>query len=249
MNLLVDKVGFNYNCFPVLRDVSFQVEAGSLVCVLGSNGAGKSTLFKCILGFLHPQQGTILLAGENIASMPPQVLAGKTAYIPQGQAGHFSYSSLEIVLMGTTANKGVFFSPGRKHEEQAAEALERLGIGKLTYRNFSHLSGGERQMVLIARAMAQQVKILIMDEPCSGLDYGNQIRVMECVKELSRQGYLILLSTHSPEQAFLYADFALVLAEGKNRCFGKPEEILSDELFEEIYGVRVRPRFYSDKKF
>ena len=248
MKLSVGQVDFNYKCFPVLRDITFQAEAGNLICVLGSNGAGKSTLFKCILGILRPQAGTILMDGVNIVAMPPRLLASKAAYIPQSQPGHFSYSSLEIVLVGTTAGKGLFFSPGKKHEEQAAEALERLGISRLAYRNFSHLSGGERQMVLIARALAQQAKMLIMDEPCSGLDYGNQIRVMECVKELSKQGYLILLSTHSPEQAFLYSDAALVLAHGRLRCYGTPEETLNDDLFEEIYGVRVNLRFDAGKK-
>lgn len=242
MNLAVSHVDFNYFCFPVLHDVSFQVDSGNLVCVLGSNGSGKSTLFKCILGLLRPQKGTIFLDGENIAAMPPRILAGKAAYIPQSQPGHFSYSALEIVLMGATSGGGLFFSPGRKQEEQAVSALNQLGIEKLADRNFSHLSGGERQMVLIARALMQQAKVLIMDEPCSNLDYGNQIRVMECVKELARQGFLILLATHNPEQALEYADLALVLSGGGVRCAGKAADILSDALLEEIYGVKVKIR-------
>ena len=136
MSISVEQVDFDYNCFPVLRDLTFRAEVGNLVCVLGSNGSGKSTMFKCILGILRPQKGNIFLDGEKISSLPPRKLAGKAAYIPQDQPGHFSYSSLEIVLMGTTANKSLFFSPDNRHEEQAAEVLKQLGISELANRNF-----------------------------------------------------------------------------------------------------------------
>ena len=239
MSISVKNVGFSYRCFPVLHDVTFEAVPGNVICLLGGNGAGKSTLVRCVLGFLRPEKGDILLDGENVSSITSANISQKAAYIPQNQSGSFSYSAFEMTLMGTTAGKGVFFSPGKEQEEIAAEALKRLGIEKLAHRNFSHLSGGERQMVLIARALAQQAKILILDEPCSGLDYGNQIRVMECIKALAKEGYLILLSTHSPGLTFLYGDLALVLAEGRVKRYGPPKQVLSKALLEEIYGVPV----------
>ena len=247
MSVSVRHVDFNYRCFPVLHDVTFEASPGNLVCVMGENGAGKSTLFRCILGLLRPEKGKILLNGDDVAAMPARVMAGKAAYIPQSQPWHFSYSAFEIVLMGASAGKGMLFSPGREQEAIAENALIQLGIHKLAHRNFSHLSGGERQMVLIARALAQRTKILVLDEPCSGLDYGNQIRVMECVKALAQQGYLILLSTHNPQIVFLYADLALVLSDGRIRCFGHPNEVIGEALLEEIYGIPVRLYFDEDK--
>jgi len=243
MNVSAEHVDFSYRCFPALSDVTFQVDSGNLICVMGCNGAGKSTLFKCILGVLRPQKGKIFINGDDIAAIAPRAMAGKVAYIPQNQPWNFSYSALEIVLMGVTSGKGMFFIPGKEEEKQAEIAMEQLGIANLKHRNYSHLSGGERQMVMIARALAQKTKILVMDEPCSDLDYGNQIRVMGAIKTLARQGYLVLLSTHNPQLTFLYADLALVLSAGKIRCFGAPGEVIGEALLKEIYDIHVRIKF------
>ena len=143
-------------------------------------------------------------------------------------------------MMGTTSSIQGLKSPGREQREAAFDALKTMRIEAMAERSYAHLSGGEQQLVLIARAIAQQAGILIMDEPCANLDYGNQARVMEELKRLAGEGYLIVQSTHSPDQAFLYADQAAVLSDGVIKAFGKPEEVLTASLLETMYGIPVR---------
>lgn len=239
MSLQVEHLSFQYHCWKVLDDVSFRAENGNLVCLLGCNGAGKSTLFRCILSLLPYKKGKIFVDEAEVKLLTMRERAHKIAYIPQSQAGVFNYSALDMVLMGTTSQLSRFSNPGKEQIRQAVEALELLEIGNLKFRNYAHLSGGERQLVLIARAVAQKAKTIVMDEPCSSLDYGNQIRVMEQIKKLAKQGYLILMSTHNPEQAFLFADKVLVLQNKKIKCFGDPKQVLNAELIEQVYGIPV----------
>lgn len=242
MGLVVENLTFSYRCFPVLKGVDFSVEAGNLVCMLGKNGAGKSTLFRCILGLLKGYQGKITVDGVDLRTLKEKDMARKIAYIPQNHDQAFAFSVLDMVMMGTTSSLQGFQNPGKEQREAAFDALKtmRMRIEAMAERSYAHLSGGEQQLVLIARAIAQQAGILIMDEPCANLDYGNQARVMEELKRLSREGYLIVQSTHSPDQAFLYADQAAVLSDGVIRAFGKPEEVLTEALLEAMYGIPVR---------
>ncbi|HEX2985265.1 MAG TPA: ABC transporter ATP-binding protein [Caproiciproducens sp.] len=239
MSLSVDHLSFGFSCRKVLDNVCFRAENGNLVCLLGSNGAGKSTLFRCILGILPYRQGSVRVDGKEILSLPVKERARKIAYIPQSHSDVFPYSALEMVLMGTASQLGCFSSPGREQVARARKAMELLGICHLERCSYSRLSGGERQLVLIARAVAQQTGVLIMDEPCSSLDYGNQLHILEQMKNLARQGYLVLMSTHNPEQALLFADQVLVLRNHRIICSGSPKEVLSDSLLEQIYGVPV----------
>ena len=240
MGLVVENLTFSYRCFPVLKGVDFSVEAGNLVCMLGKNGAGKSTLFRCILGLLKGYQGKITVDGVDLRTLKEKDMARKIAYIPQNHDQAFAFSVLDMVMMGTTSSLQGFQNPGKEQREAAFDALKTMRIEAMAERSYAHLSGGEQQLVLIARAIAQQAGILIMDEPCANLDYGNQARVMEELKRLSREGYLIVQSTHSPDQAFLYADQAAVLSDGVIRAFGKPEEVLTEALLEAMYGIPVR---------
>ncbi|WP_411678532.1 ABC transporter ATP-binding protein [Caproicibacter sp.] len=239
MSLCVERLEFSYRNKKILEDVSFRAENGNLLCLLGCNGAGKSTLFRCILGLLPFDAGSVRLDGEDVLSLSYRERAKKIAYIPQSQPSVFNYSVMDLVLMGTTPQLGGFSCPGQMQTKRAEEALGLLGIEELAGRSYARLSGGERQLVLIARAVAQRAKMLLMDEPCSGLDYGNQVRVMERIKELSGQGYLILMSTHSPGQVYLYADRVLVLMNGKIRCGGPPDEVLDAEMLKTVYGIPV----------
>lgn len=239
MSLRVEHLTFGYRCWNVLDDVSFEAGDGNLICLLGCNGAGKSTLFRCILGMLPYKKGNIQVDGTDIHSLSIKERAQRIAYIPQSQTGVFNYSVLDIVLMGTTSQLGSFSCPGKSQIEKATEAMEMLGIAQFAERSYAHLSGGEQQLVLIARAIAQQAKTLIMDEPCSSLDYGNQVYVMEQVKSLAKQGFLVLMSTHNPEQAFLFADQVMVLLNKKIECCGSPGEVLDAPLIERIYGIPV----------
>ena len=214
--------------------------------MLGKNGAGKSTLFQCILNLQKNYTGTISLDGKDIKNFKEKELAKSIAYIPQLHKQNFSFSVFDTVLMGTTASLSPFSTPKEEQKETAMEALRLMNMEKYASRSFSHLSGGEQQMVLIARALAQQAPILIMDEPCSSLDYGNQIRLLKKLKQLSALGYLVLLSTHNPEHAFLFADKVLVLHNGTAMALGSPKEVLTASLLEEIYSIPIQLYTSSD---
>lgn len=224
---------------PVLNDVSFSVERGEYVCLLGPNGAGKSTLFCCMLGTAGKYGGEILIDGESIRTLSEKKLARKVAYIPQSSMQTFNYSVEDAVLMGTTALTGAFSSPSEKERALADAALDRLGILHLKGRKYLNISGGERQLVLVARALAQQAKILFMDEPTANLDYGNRCRVLDEVRALTGDGYTIVQSTHDPDQAFLYADKVLALSGGHIAACGAPNEVLTEELMTKLYGVDI----------
>ena len=190
MTLTVSHLTFAYpKAPPVLEDVSFTVPAGDFLSVLGANGAGKSTLFRCLLGGLEGYTGTISLDGRDVRTFSRRELAARIAYIPQIHRPTFGYSVLDTALMGLTRHLSPFQSPSKALEQQALTALEQLGVAHLAQRNFAALSGGEQQLVLIARALCQQSELLIMDEPTASLDYGNQLRVLEQVRSLSEQGY------------------------------------------------------------
>ena len=239
MTLEVKNLEFAYKKSPVLKGVDFSAEAGQCICVLGKNGAGKTTLFRCLLGFLHNYQGEITLDGEDSKLMSARETAKRIAYIPQSYAPTFNYTVFEMVLMGTNILTGRFRTPGLQERKEVGKTLELMNIQRLAERGFAELSGGERQLTLIARALAQKSRILIMDEPTANLDYGNQLRVMRQVKELAKSGYLIILSTHNPEHALLYADLVLVLKKGRALMFGEPETVLTPAAIKEIYGVNV----------
>lgn len=238
MKLTVNGLSYTYRGGrAALKDVSFTAEPGELLSVLGPNGAGKSTLFRCILGGLPDYGGAILLDGRDARTLDQRALAAHIAYIPQIHRPTFGYSVLDTALMGLTRQLSPFRSPSAQQEGQAVAALEQLGVSHLAPRSFSELSGGEQQMVLIARALCQQADILVMDEPTSSLDYGNQLRVLRCVKTLARRGYTVILSTHDPQHALRFADRVLALSGGGVAAFGAAKDILTAELLSRLYGV------------
>lgn len=239
MNLSVQNLSFSYGERQVLSDISFTLEKGEFLSVLGPNGVGKSTLFKCILGLLNGYSGKITSGGEELSSMSKRELSRRIAYIPQINRPAFGYTVLDMVLMGTTRQLSPFAQPHRAQVMQALAALERVGAAHLAERDFTHLSGGEQQLVLIARAIAQQAAILVMDEPTSALDYGNQLRVLNLVRELSKEGYAVLLSTHNPQHALTFASRILALAGGRVAALGAPQDVLTRDIVSSLYGVDV----------
>ena len=235
----INNLNFKYKNRPILKNISFKAEEGDLICVLGPNGVGKSTLFKCILGLLKGYKGEILINNSNIKNLSRKLMAREIAYIPQSHYPTFNFSVFNVILMGTTSHFSVSSSPSKKEEDLVNETLEKLGISYLKDRGYGEISGGERQLVLIARALTQKAKVLIMDEPTANLDYGNQVRVMKKVKELSNEGYTIILSTHNPEHAFLYANKVMVMYGGEITNFGVPKDVLTESLLKKIYNVKV----------
>jgi len=239
LSIQVENLTFSYGDHQVLNGVSFSAGYGQFLSVLGPNGVGKSTLFRCMLGLLTPSAGFVSIDGTPITELTAPQMARKIAYIPQSHSPVFNFSVFDMVLMGTTAQMGAFSSPGKAQEEQASLALERLGIHHLKDRGYGSISGGERQLTLIARAIAQQARVLVMDEPSANLDYGNRLRVMQTVRELSADGYCVIQSTHDPDQAYLWSDRLLALWNGRVLAWGTPKDTLTEDLISTLYGVDV----------
>lgn len=249
MSIELKNVDFSYSPEQhVLHDVTFTINDGQMVCLLGPNGVGKSTLFRVILRLLWCNEGEILVDGVSTKKYTASQMAKKIAYIPQSYAPTFNYSVFDMVLMGTTAGLSLFSSPGKKEKEIAEEAMERLGIAHLKNRGFSRISGGERQLALICRGLAQGTRTLILDEPTANLDYGNSIKVLEQIHDLAESGYTVLQATHQPDHAFLYADKVLALKDGTIIGEGSPKELIDQKFIEALYGVNVEVEsLYDDR--
>jgi iron complex transport system ATP-binding protein len=240
--LRVEDLAFGYGGRPVGQGVSFAVDAGEVLCLLGPNGSGKSTLFKTILRLLAPLRGRVRVNGDSIASWPRGRLARVFGYVPQAQLGTFPFTVRDVVLMGRTAHLPLFATPGRRDVLVAEGALDHLGIGHLADRPYPDVSGGERQLTLVARALAQEPEILVMDEPTASLDFGNQVRVLAEIQALAHRGIAVVLSTHDPDQAFLCAHRVALLHEGALVQIGPPPEVLTGAQLRAIYGVEVEIR-------
>ena len=232
-------ISFAYGSKTILDDVSLQIKEGDIVSLLGPNGAGKSTLIKVLLGLLNPNSGYVHLDGANLKSYKEKELARKVAYVPQTSYLPFSYTVLDIVIMGRISYQSIFSKYSKKDKEIAKNALKKLGILDLEDKLYNELSGGQKQLVLIARALAQEAKVFIMDEPVSGLDYGNQLRLLERVKHLSEQGYTFLKSTHYPDHAFLVSNKVVLMKDGKILTTGLPDEVITKENINILYGIDV----------
>lgn len=233
----VEKLSFSYGSRQVLRDVSFSAEKGDLLAVLGPNGVGKSTLFRCVLGILKGYSGRITIGEQDICGLSRREMAGCMSYIPQHFGTVFAYSVLDTVLMGTTHELGTFSTPKASQIRMAREALEQVGITDLEDRMFNRLSGGEQQLVMIARALSQQASLLLMDEPTASLDYGNREKILTLLKDLTRQGYSVILSTHDPQHALSYSSRVLALHDGAVAAFGDTVEVLTTDLLRKLYGI------------
>lgn len=235
--LEISNLSFSYSKRPVLENISLSAKGGEFISLLGANGSGKTTLFKSILGLLKIKSGSVSINGEELCAMSIKDRAKKTAYIPQETKQIFAYSVLSQVLMGCTANISTLSSPGEKETEIALEALRTLGIEHLKDRNINALSGGERQLVLCARALAGKAKCLLFDEPTASLDYGNQISVLSTIYKLTKNGYLAIVSTHNVEQALNFST-RIVLLENKRITFnGTPEQLVNSDILERFYSI------------
>ena len=240
MKLELLDVSCGYGQKNILNNITFSIENGKVLCILGPNGVGKSTLFKTILGFLKLQHGSILLDGESILNWSRRRLAKSIAYVPQAQAQPSPFSVLEVVTMGRTAHLRSFESPAKKDFEIAESSLERLEILFLKNRIFSELSGGERQMVLIARALTQQPQVLVMDEPTSNLDFGNQVRVLKQIKRLAQSGLCIVMTSHFPDHAYLCSAKVVLLQKDKSYQIGVFDEVVTEENLRKAYEIDVK---------
>lgn len=240
MKLEVKNISYRYEQRPILNNVSFSLNSGEMLSLLGPNGTGKTTLFKVILGLLKAEKGNILIDGTDLKTMSRAKIAGLIGYVPQNHIPPFAFKVTDVILMGRTAHLKAFTSPSQKDLEIALEVMDILKIGYLKDKLYTEISGGERQLVLIARALAQKPKFLIMDEPTSNLDFGNQIKVLKHIKHLSDHGLAILISTHHPDHALRYATKVALLNNTHLQHIGRPEEMITEKNMSDIYGVDVR---------
>ena len=246
MKLEIQNGMFGYAGNTVLKDINFELNTGEIVCLLGKNGAGKTTLFKSMLGVLKPLSGSILLDGKPIEHWNRQQFARMEGYVPQARSLPFPFTVIDVVLFGRTAHLSTFGSPGKKDRILAEECMDLLHISHLKNRTFTQLSGGEQQLVIIARALAQQPAFLIMDEPTSSLDFGNQINIIRQVNALKNNALGIIMATHSPDHAFMCDANVAIVHAGTLWKIGHANDIVSEHVLKEIYGVDVKVRPLGD---
>ncbi|BDV38627.1 iron ABC transporter ATP-binding protein [Methylocystis bryophila] len=230
---------FSHGAKAVLRGASLGLREGEVVALLGANGAGKSTLFRLLLGLSRPSGGEVLLDGSSLRAFTARQVAQSLAYVPQNHSAPFPYRVSDIVMLGRLAHSGLFRAPSQSDRENVERALAQLEIAHLAERRYTEVSGGERQLALIARALAQGAPTLIMDEPLRGLDFGYEQRVLLHMRELARTGRAILVSTHNPEHALSFADRVVVLCEGRITADGPPRAVVTSETLRGLYGVEV----------
>ncbi len=224
---------------PLLDNVSFALAAGEILCLLGPNGTGKTTLLRCLLGLERLQAGRVTVQGRDLAGEGPPATARLMAYVPQETAAVFPFLAQDVVLMGRNPHLGFMAGPTDADRRATQDSLARMGIAHLGARRFHELSGGERQMVLVARALAQGSRVLVMDEPCSGLDLGNQVRILGVIRDLARDGYAVLLTSHLPGHAFQLGGLAALLKDGHMQGPASADDLLDAALLGDLYDTPI----------
>lgn len=237
--MVAESISFRYGNRKILHDVSLSVEKGEVLALLGPNGSGKSSLLKILLGLLAPATGRVLLEEQSIAHLSRDQLARKVAYVPQAHSLSFPYLVREVVMLGRLAHQSLFGVPSKRDLHIVTTALDQLGIRHLEQRLYTAISGGERQLVLIARALTQGAPLLVMDEPVSGLDYGNQLRLLERIRDLAHEGYTVIKSTHFPDHALQVSDQVVLLSGGTVMAQGCPLHVMTKQALQRLYRIEL----------
>lgn len=247
--LQVKNISGGYGKKIICKNISFSISNGETLCVIGPNGSGKSTLIKLILGLLKNENGEILLENKNIAKLKPKEIAKIMAYVPQQYDTSIPMRVIDMVILGRASYINHFSMPTKEDEKIAFESLKMLDIDNLADKHYDTLSGGYKQLVLIARALCQKPKILIMDEPTASLDYANQQIVLKTIKKLAEKKYAIIFSSHNIDQAFACANSVLLLKNGELLGFGNPVEIITQKNLENAYNIPIEVIQTTDSHF
>jgi len=233
----VEDLKFSYGKKEILKGINFEINSSDIISILGPNGCGKTTLLKLILGFLKPTQGKVYFDGKDISKIKAKQFFQRVAYIPQIHDGAFGYLVQDVVLMGRMPYKSIFSNFNKEDKKITLDALEIMGIKELKNEIYTTLSGGQRQLVLIARAIAQQADIFIMDEPVNGLDFGNQYKLLNKIKDLSKKDFTFIKTSHYPDHVFFVSNEAIFLDKGKILEKGEPETIIREENIKKVYKI------------
>jgi len=239
MILQAHGLAFGYPGRRLAQGLELALRAGEVLCVLGPNGGGKTTLFRTLLGLHPPLAGELRLGDTPLAALTRGEVARRLGYVPQDHAPEYAFTVREVALMGRAARIDLFAAPGTRDLRAADAALEALGIAHLAERPYTEVSGGERQLALLARALAQEPLALVLDEPTANLDFGNQVRVLRHMRQLADRGLAVVFSTHHPDEAFRGASHALLLARDGSVRYGAPEIVITGENLRAVYGVGV----------
>lgn len=232
-------LAFDRDARTVLDGASVTIGAGEVVALLGANGSGKTTLLRLLMGFLRPARGRVFLHGAALEALGRRIIAQKIAYVAQMHAAPFPFLVRDVVALGLLPRTGWFGATQAADAERVDEVMGRLKISHLADRPYTEISGGERQLALVGRALAQGAEILVLDEPMTGLDYGAQLRLIALLRALAAEGRGIVMSTHHPEHAHWACDRVALLEQGRIGAEGPPDEVLTTAAIEKLYGVKV----------
>lgn len=236
----VKDISFSYDGEEIFSNISFSIDKGDVLCILGPNGTGKTTLIKCLNGLHDIDSGEILINGKNIKKLSFREISKHIGYIPQSHVPSFPFKVLDVVIMGRAPYLNLGESPKKKDMDIAIDSLKTLGIEHLKDKEYTNLSGGERQLVFLARILCQQPDILILDEPTSHLDFGNQIRLLEIVDNLASAGLSIIMSSHFPDHTFLSSTKVAILKNKEFIDFGTPDDVVTEENLKKAYSIDVK---------
>ena len=239
MLLEVQDVRGGYGHGDIVKGVSCQADKGEILCLVGPNGCGKTTLFRLLLGAIPATGGSICIDGQDTKALSPKERANLIAYIPQYHTPIFAYTVLEVVIMGRASHFSAFETPKETDRQAAFSALEKVNAVHLANRKYTSLSGGQRQLILIARAICQAAKVFVMDEPAANLDYANHQLLMEVIVDLAKKGYCVVMSTHSPEHPASIGHKVLLMRDGRVAGFGTPQQVITPEKLEAVYGIEM----------
>lgn len=250
--LEINNVYGGYGNGDIVKGVSCKADDGDVLCLVGPNGCGKTTLFRLMLGSIPVSGGSIYIAGHNTKLLSAKELANLIAYIPQYHSPVFDYTVLDVVIMGRASHFSAFESPKEVDRAAAFEALEKVNALHLANQKYTALSGGQRQLILIARAICQSAKVLVMDEPAANLDYANHQLLIDVISDLARRGYCVVMSTHSPEHPFSIGSKVLLMKDGRAVGFGAPRDIITPHSLENVYEIEmdvvtIRDRYNAER--
>ncbi|BBB89904.1 MAG TPA: ABC transporter ATP-binding protein [Methylomusa anaerophila] len=241
MTVRVHEVTAGYGNSPVLINVSLSVSKGQVCALLGHNGSGKTTLMRCINSILQPTRGQILVMEEDVTRIARTRIARLISFVPQNSQTAFSFSCLEMILMGGASRLRMWSSPGPRERKKARRLCEELGIDHLADLPFNQLSGGQKQLVILTRALFQETPVMLLDEPTAHLDFGNQHKMMNLVRKLVKQyGVTALITLHDPNLALNYCDDVIMLKQGRVIAQGPTHLAFNDSNLREIFGDNIR---------